>query len=644
MRVQDHRLSLLLVICLVWLIYAAIAAPAGLYTDDEIIYAAMIDRFATSGSFIIENGYDVVPAESLRLVLMKAGPHGLTPQYPAGYAILAAPFYLAAGLQGVLFLNALASVLTLLLTYRIAIALFDDGNLAFVAALLFGLSTFAVDYAFAIWPHAAANLLTAAAIYATIRAANDSDTAWQWALAAGLCIGFGVTVRADIILAAPLLFVWLFINARRLLPSIIPLLGSLVMGLIVAAWLNYLKFGFFHPLSYGGSSLYGYARYLPFALPAGAALLSLRSRTIRTMLADRRGVAIIAAAVVMVLVLPGLRELSFKILRGLWVLIVDLKYLAVIDTHRRIQDMGDFYVYYGTLKKSLLQSLPYIGLAVFSAFAMFRDRRKAAYALCLLVPLAWFAPFAATEWIGGRANNLRYFSPVLPLLAILGAVGWRRIANDATRNTVVITLVGGLAAAAALLWAWWTSHPSPGIFQAFFVTGGTTWLGLAIVLISVAWIAFPATNKKMRLPAMIVLQASFFLAFTAGYLADAHETRKVRLSVAAETASFQFIEANAHVFSPGHFALYFLLNRPESTLAFYVQDDIGNDITFINRALDQGRPVYIATLGLTRIVRQALVQAGYPIGPEGFSIRAAPSPVDGRNVGLYRIIRSESVK
>lgn len=325
LRVQDHRLSLLLVICLVWLIYAAIAAPAGLYTDDEIIYAAMIDRFATSGSFIIENGYDIVPAESLRLVLMKAGPHGLAPQYPAGYAILATPFYLVGGLQGVIFLNALASVITLWLTFNIAERLFRDKRLAATAALIFALATFAVDYAFAIWPHAVANAFVAAAIFSTVKAIEEIDKAWLWALAAGTFIGLGVTIRADVIIAAPILLIWLFINSPRLAARMGAFTAALVAGLTIAAWLNYSKFGIFHPLSYGSSSIYGYAQYLPLAIVAGALLLSLRFTRVQELLMQKRGIAFLAVAIVAVLAIPALRDLTFKILRGLWVLIVDLK-------------------------------------------------------------------------------------------------------------------------------------------------------------------------------------------------------------------------------------------------------------------------------------------------------------------------------
>jgi hypothetical protein len=99
--IGKHEVSptglIVILVALTWLCYGAFFAPAGLFTDDEIIYVAMIDRFATAGSFVIENGYDFNQAESLRLVTMRAGPHGLVSQYPSGFAVIAAPFYLLGG-------------------------------------------------------------------------------------------------------------------------------------------------------------------------------------------------------------------------------------------------------------------------------------------------------------------------------------------------------------------------------------------------------------------------------------------------------------------------------------------------------------------------------------------------------------------
>ena len=78
---------------------------------------------------------------------------------------------------------------------------------------------------------------------------------------------------------------------------------------------------------------------------------------------------------------------------------MDLRQLSYIDAHGRINLIdGEFYLYYGMLKKSLLESLPWLGLAAFAVVGIFNSERRAAHALCLLFPLVWFLPTAATEW------------------------------------------------------------------------------------------------------------------------------------------------------------------------------------------------------------------------------------------------------
>jgi hypothetical protein len=86
---KGMKWNLLWALSLAWLLYAAFFASPGIFTIDETIYGSMIERFAQSGSFVISNGYEDHKSPSLLLLVLVPGPHGLVPQYPAGYAILA---------------------------------------------------------------------------------------------------------------------------------------------------------------------------------------------------------------------------------------------------------------------------------------------------------------------------------------------------------------------------------------------------------------------------------------------------------------------------------------------------------------------------------------------------------------------------
>jgi hypothetical protein len=386
----------------------------------------------------------------------------------------------------------------------------------------------------------------------------------------------------------------------------------------------------------------GYIQFLPYAVVAALMALSLRWRLIQQSATGKGGLIALAVAMLLIAVLPVTRELSIKVLNGFYALIIDLRHLSRIDTHPRIQNIGgQFYVYYGILKKSLLESLPYLGLAVFAVVGLFRSKRRAAYALCLILPLIWFMPFILKEWIGGRANNLRYFSPMLPLLSILGAIGWRAVVREKRKpdHWSRPTFAAAIVVAFALLYLLAARIEMLGFADAFFVTGGAQWFGLVLFLFALAWLLYPALRARIQLPFATLAQAAFVLAFVAAYVSDATATWGARAANEGHVKLLAYLEPNAHVFADGQFALYFLLTRPDSTLAFYKPDDFQSDLKFIDVALDEGRPVYVMTLDLTRVVRKALQDYGYNDGPRAIAIERSISPADGQHYGLYRLHR-----
>jgi 4-amino-4-deoxy-L-arabinose transferase-like glycosyltransferase len=625
-----------------WLVFGAFFASDGLYTSDDIIYIAMIDRIATAGSLFLENGYDVYPAQSLLLVQFLPGDNGLVSQYPHGFAILAAPFYMLAGIKGIMFLNTLSSVLTLYLTFRIAKVLFRDEGLALNAALIFGLATFAAEYAFGIWPHAAGSLFVAGGVYGAVMSLREGQD-WRWAALAGLVIGIGVTIRADVAIAAPVLFVWMFVNARRPATTVASFVVALGLGLCMAAWLNYLKFGLFAPITYGRSegntSLSSYMAYIPYALLGGIMFMGLRWRRVQQWMSQKRGWISLIIAAIVVLLLPYTRELVHDVARGLYVLIVNLEGMPGVDTNPYTQKMADgFYLYWGRLKKTLVQNIPYLGLLVFSLAGMFRGDRRSAHALCLLLPVFWFLPFAAQVWIGGQASNMRYFSPILPLLAISAAAAWAEVIPRRKMRFWVMS-AGALLASLGLMWIWSSRVQSVGFVEAFFVLGGANWFALALLIVSVAWLALPKLRQTLGAPIQIGILSGFFLAFMAGYPFDVRHAQRTKDVVREQAGNLTYIEHNAHLLAPGWFSTYFQLLRPQATLAFPTVDALDEDIRFIEKTLHQGRPVYIASVDLARLVRKAVQVEGIAYGPGGFVIERSISPVDGKHYDLY-LVRS----
>ncbi len=158
------------------------------------------------------------------------------PQYPSGWAFLAAPFYAAGGIYGLILLNVLATLLAVWLIRVAGRVFFDDDRLGLVAALLYVFATFAYDYAGAVWPHAPALACILGATVAAGLAWRRDDL--RWAFAAGLVLGFGVNMRVDAILPLVAIAPWLLGVMRRPYLALALLLAGLVPGLAVAAALN----------------------------------------------------------------------------------------------------------------------------------------------------------------------------------------------------------------------------------------------------------------------------------------------------------------------------------------------------------------------------------------------------------------------
>ncbi len=180
-------------------------------------------------------GVDGAPA--LTKALTKAKDGLVYPQYPSGYALLAAPFYKAFGVHGLMLVNALSFAACMFLTFRLA-ERFYNARVAAYAAAIFALATFAPTYAFAIWPHMIALLFWLAGFYLAVAAADAPNRKSRYLrlLFAGLAIGAGINIRIDVFLAAIAIFLWLRAFARpddRLAP--LALIVGAVPGLLLAA-------------------------------------------------------------------------------------------------------------------------------------------------------------------------------------------------------------------------------------------------------------------------------------------------------------------------------------------------------------------------------------------------------------------------
>jgi hypothetical protein len=454
-RRAADRGTLLLAILAAGIVAGAFLVSDGLYTIDELIYLMSAEAMRARGSLIVENGWDLIRSPDLQLWFLVDGPNGLAPQYPPGLAAIGAPFAGLFGARGLILVNALAAAATLFLVRALARRLFRDEGAALGAALLFGLGSFWLEYAWGVWPHALGVALATAALLCVLRGLDAGDGGGPgWAAAAGALIGAGMLVRADAVLLLPAAAAAAILWSARPWASLAAGAAGLAPFAVAMAAANARKFGTLNPLSYGadgGGGGASAATYLPL-LAAGAAglalLIALRRLDAR---ASRRLLwAAGAAAALVAALLPAAGRLALDYAEGVRALILDM---AAVQDPRLPPEarQGGTLAFWGIYKQALGQSLPWVGLAALLPFcAPGPEGRRAAAFVALAVGI-WTAPFLFLSWHGGLGSNMRYFLPVLPLLAAAAAMGWAGLARRSPGSGARPEAIGGVAALAAVL-------------------------------------------------------------------------------------------------------------------------------------------------------------------------------------------------
>ncbi|HMB77238.1 MAG TPA: glycosyltransferase family 39 protein, partial [Kiloniellaceae bacterium] len=383
------KVVLLLLIGAGTVLFTVFGVQPGHLSVDEMAYHLMVRDLWRSGSFAILNGYQDFPSAEFVLPVTVVRGSQLISQYPPLYAFVAAPFYALIGYKGLFLVNSIAFCGSLGLCYLTARRIFDDKNIALNASLIFAGATYAWDYAQAAWPHALTILAVLGSAYLVLRSLQTMERrkAIAWAGAAGLVVGLGVGIRIDTVFVLPaLVFVLLFARPARL-GSVLALVMGMAPPLALVAAINHERFGIASPFTYGkaasswsaGSPL-GYLPLVALAAAVAAVLWPLTRPAGRAFVAAHRwpvaGIAVLAVGAS--LAIPEVWALVARIASGFHQLVIDL----------RVRDLGiregglsrgpsGGMVYMTGLKKSLLQSSPYLVALIVPIWAILRGRPHA---------------------------------------------------------------------------------------------------------------------------------------------------------------------------------------------------------------------------------------------------------------------------
>lgn len=452
---------------------AMILPVAGPFSIDEVVYTEMTRSLTDGFGFFVDNGYEEVASPELatRFVAPTESGH-LAAQYPPGLPLLAAPAYAGLGVRGIMLVNSLAFVAVVALTYLIARRLLHSRWIAGVSVAVLVAATYLWEYSIAIWPHMSTLAFGLASVLAMLVAVDGPRRrAAVYGFLSGLLLGLAVLNRLDAVLLLPVVAICLYRRTDWARASLSFVVGMIPPTLILS-FSNWERWGTPLPFSYGGSI----TGWLGPIIVTGAGLVIVVAAVVfgvRRFRPSGRSIGFFTTALAaLVIAVPVTRGLVSDTVAGVWTLLVDLRSYGATDEAALARLADGSLIYAGTVKKALLQSLPYLVLIALPLMLAWRTAQRRT-ALLLTTPIVLYIGFFAPRaWHGGLSFNLRYFLPVLPFAAIMTAWALRTLVDRTetdrdvgrlVRFSIVVTLalfaLGRLALPSVEGSAWLFSVP-----------------------------------------------------------------------------------------------------------------------------------------------------------------------------------------
>jgi hypothetical protein len=303
---------------------------------------------------------------------------------------------------------------------------------------------------------------------------------------------------------------------------------------------------------------------------------------------------VVAAATLLV---PDVWAFLSRLAHGVYQLVVDLRIrdLAIVEGALS-RGPGGGMIYMGALKKSLLQSCPYLVVLLVVSLQLLRSGKDAvALSLLMLVPATFIAFFGYFAWHGGHALNLRYFLPMLPFTSILACYVWREIAGQSGPSPWGIR--AGMLVAGALVVAGVIVAPLNGLSIAVLEPVLLTLplvLGGGLLLLFLAHAIAPHQWRIALANASLAgLVVSFVWAGTVAFTYDyprAWAIRAARHALTNEIAALVSPDSIAFVWYATPLSGLYELDRVR--LAQTTWDQFEGFRPLLDYHLEAGRPIY----------------------------------------------------
>ncbi|MFC2154462.1 ArnT family glycosyltransferase [Candidatus Altiarchaeota archaeon] len=399
----------------------------GIRTTDEFAYLLMIKSYAVDGTFEIWNGLDEINSKE-QIILgttfaLIDGPRLMGIPAPL-YTPLAAPFYIALGVLGVNALSVLAYTMTTLLVYCTAKFLFtEDDKIPFFAAVCYSVSTYTLGYSQMVWPQTISVLFVSSSVYFLLKFYYVKKTP-IYLVIAGFLSAYAVGIRYPNAIYSIVLFAFIWLKYQR------KELGEFATGYSIPIFflVVYNIVYFHHPFTTGyGNVLILAANNL--GLFAGFLILGIVLYALRKSFyfKQHRGLQIFSTLCLLsVLVIIGY---STGLLQSFLLQFIQ----KIVFTNINPENFLD--------KKALLQSTPYLVLALFTPLSLRRGNQRDLLALLSALALAGII-FYASKSLGGLEESLgiRYLLETVPFLVLLSVYTVAKVAPRPSNKTFALSL------------------------------------------------------------------------------------------------------------------------------------------------------------------------------------------------------------
>ncbi|MBI3003933.1 MAG: hypothetical protein HYY49_00780 [Ignavibacteriales bacterium] len=373
------------------------------------------------------------------------------------YAFLALPFSYF-GWYGLVFLNILSFLIAAALVLFLTRAVANSAFTPWIAAATFVLGSYSIEYAQGVWPHMLSAGLATAAFFLAVKSLGD--TRYLYAGLAGLTFGIAVGVREQNILFAGCTGLGLLMFGKRRVATLAAFAVGLAIPLVAISFINLHKFAFFHPFP----KFFSYASDVSVTHQESPVL---------------------------------------EPLRAFWAKVVDFSYIGTINDpvkaslFYRAPGSGAVLLY-GIVKKSLLQSAPWIGLAIIGCVTAWipkpihlpEARRLLKMTSLVVLPTLVLFSLAGSIRTDALAYNQRYFLELLPFCAVALALLMDHFEIKPTY------LIAGFAAGGLIVMGV-LQHPS-----AFLKFSGQLKIPLVLSLLLIFVWVFPARFIHRNIPSL----------------------------------------------------------------------------------------------------------------------------------------------